>query len=188
MPKLIEQPLIQICVLAGISTAITGLLFLVTGSFAEVASGGSEALGFTFKAGGGVAGFLIIFEFLRRLLTKLMGMQHKSGKSEGIVKELSIHNGPKGPDVVKTAYKCCLELYDKDTGLTRHIYPKFSAQSNMSAVHLAPGQVHSSETARVCIKQKENGPWWLSTEVQLSTVPVSVTELKEKPPDMDKCR
>ncbi len=61
MVKTLESPMISYLVIGFFSLLAAGIMFLIGGSFAQVANQQGNFLGFTFQAGGAFAGFILVF-------------------------------------------------------------------------------------------------------------------------------
>ena len=65
-----NHPVIVYVVISFVSLGCAVALFLLGGSLAEITGNNNSLLGFTFKAGGAIAGFILIYAFSHRTILK----------------------------------------------------------------------------------------------------------------------
>jgi hypothetical protein len=108
MKRILESPLACYLIIGAFSLFAAWLMFQIGGSLAEVSGQEGSALGFTFKAGGAFAGFLIVFLVSPRFLERLRASD--PGRKRFTLK-LELAPGPTKFDRTKS-YKVSYRLFD----------------------------------------------------------------------------
>lgn len=107
---MLDHPLVRLLVLAMLSLTAAILLFLLGDSFAEVTQA-TPGVGFSFKAGGALAGFLIIFRVLQKQLARSVP-----------VTKLHLEGAPSFDR--RGTYRCAYEIFNDENGERRHVTVK----------------------------------------------------------------
>lgn len=109
----LERPIIRYIIMSVFSVAAALIFFQLGGSLAEVTGQEKTFLGFSFEAGGAVAGFVIIFALSLKGIEKLAEI---TPKEKRLLREfiLRIPAPPAGP--TESALVCTYRLYDQDAG------------------------------------------------------------------------
>ena len=109
------RPIISYAIIFFFSIVAALLFFLIGGSVAEISGQGDTFLGLSIKAGGAIAGFVIIFILSLRVIERLNKIMPKDDDSR-LLREfiLRIHQPPTGTST--SALECSYCLYDRDEG------------------------------------------------------------------------
>lgn len=111
--KKFDHPILAYLIISIISLICAILLFQVGGSLAEITGNDKTLLGFSFKAGGAVAGFIIIFLLSQKALLKLKEDQRKESPSINV----KVYLQPKSNGFNRSiTYQAEYKIFDGDTG------------------------------------------------------------------------
>lgn len=111
--KKFDHPILAYLIISCISLFCAILLFQVGGSLAEVTGNDDTLLGVGFKAGGAVAGFIIIFLLSQKAVLRLKEDQRK----ESSVINVRVYLQSKSTVFNKSiAYEAEYVIFDSDTG------------------------------------------------------------------------
>ncbi len=98
-------------VITSVSLVCAVLLFKAGGSLAEVTGEEGTVLGFGFKAGGAIAGFIIIFALSFKDFEKLVAKL-----PQATINRVYVKRAPKNDASSNGKFECKLWLYDTETG------------------------------------------------------------------------
>lgn len=114
----LDHPLLSYFVICGASLTCAFALFQIGGSLAELTGNEDSALGFGFKAGGGIAGFILIFVLSERALLKFYDNQRKANPLINVKVYLQVK--PNGFDK-RVSYEAEYTIQNEDTGDSRTV-------------------------------------------------------------------
>lgn len=154
MNRFLEEPLIKYLIITSVSLICSVLLFKAGGSLAEVTGEQGTLLGFSFKAGGAVAGFIIIFALSFKIFDKLASQQpHVS------INRIYVKGAPKDNGSSDNKYVCTLWLYDTDSGKERTMSPKFGWENGMLTIYLLRSDLRLTDYFKVIIENGTDVKW-----------------------------
>ena len=133
MSRFLDVPLINLTVVAVLSLVVAILTFRLGGSLAEISDQEGNFLGFTFKAGGALAGFVIVFLLSSKELQK---MHSTSAKSSFSIKIPAVDSQPTGFSQA-THYSCKCMLFDTESGTRREINAEYTWEAGFLTVFAA---------------------------------------------------
>jgi hypothetical protein len=109
----LERPIVSYIILSVFSLAAAVIFFQIGGSLAEVTGQENTILGFSFKAGGAIAGFVIILVLSLRGVEKLREI---TPEEKRLLREyiLRLPDPPEGP--TDSNVRCTYRLYDQNAG------------------------------------------------------------------------
>ena len=108
----LERPIVSYSIMGIFSLAAAVIFFQIGGSFAEVAGEEGTFLGLSIKAGGAIAGFVIIFFLSLKGIEKLNDMPEKQRLLSEYI--LRVPAPPEGP--TDSTLVCRYRLYDRESG------------------------------------------------------------------------
>ena len=111
MDKFLGHPTVIYLLIVVVSISAAVILFKVGGSLAEVTGQENTFLGFGFKAGGAIGGFLLIFWTSPKVIEML-----KNKREKRINMRLYLIGNPKNFDRGDTTYTCKYRIFNEETG------------------------------------------------------------------------
>jgi hypothetical protein len=108
--KKIDHPIILYMIISSVSFVCAFAFFKIGGSLAEITGSEGNPLGFTFKAGGAIAGFLLLFAYSRNTMLKFY-----ERKRTLVNVRVYLQGKPLG-FVRSHAYEAIYKTFDEDTG------------------------------------------------------------------------
>jgi len=112
--QFLKHPVLVYLLISIVSTVCALILFAAGGSLAEVTSSDNQFLGFGFRAGGALAGFLIIFMLSVKVMGKLKGFDTEA-PVPGMSMKFHLKGSPE-PFHKNESYTGTVSLFDEDTG------------------------------------------------------------------------
>jgi len=111
----LERPIISYAIIFFFSIVAALLFFIMGGSVAEISGQGETFLGLSIKAGGAIAGFVIIFILSLRVIERLNKITPKVEESR-LLREFILHLDPPPTGSLTSSLDCNYCLYDMDEG------------------------------------------------------------------------
>jgi len=149
-----DRPVIDYLVIIVCSLAVALLCFWLGDSLARVSGNDASLLGFTFEAGGALAGFLIIFALSQRVLERLRTARDMLAVPVSVYVETQSKFAPPA-----SKYRCEAKLYNVDTGETRTL-PMQPGWEN-GALRFDLRDVLLAESVSAIISDDRNQQWYL---------------------------
>lgn len=112
--KTLDHPIIYYLVISIVSLACAILLFYLGGSLAEVSGDENGWMGISFKASGGIGGFIIIFWLSQKVILKFSEGQANGDQKINIKVYLQSKEGEF--DRSNTTYFAEYNIFNEDTG------------------------------------------------------------------------
>lgn len=140
-------------VTAGFSTLSALIFFHLGGSLAHIT--GKTGFGFGFKAGGAIAGFLIVFWISIRAIEKLYGLSTLS--ADFCKMKIYLSGTPENFNRQDSSYKCKYFLFNGETGKKREFDTGFRWENGYLTIDL--DEVGQDDLISVRIKNSENKIW-----------------------------
>ena len=109
--RVLREPIVKYLVIAVFSICAAVILFQIGGSLAEVTGQQDTLLGVSFKAGGAVAGFILIFLISMKAIERLQVEEERR-----INVKLHLVGKPERFDRQDTTYVCKYWLFNEETG------------------------------------------------------------------------
>jgi hypothetical protein len=114
MPKYLDNPIVRYLIISGTSILASVIFFELGGSLAEISNTNDSFVGFSFKAGGALAGFLIFFLLSYRFIERPANAPMRI--------KLHVTKSPKNfSDKDGSNYTCTGVVYNPDTNEERRI-------------------------------------------------------------------
>jgi hypothetical protein len=154
----IDRPAVDYLVIIFCSLVVALICFLLGDSLAKVSGNDANFLGFTFEAGGALAGFLIVFALSRRVLERLRREATTSRDMLAIPVSVYVETQSRF-DPPATKYKCEAKLYNVNTGETRTL-PMHPGLEN-GALRFDLRDVLLAEFVSAIISDDRNQQWYL---------------------------
>lgn len=158
METLLRHPVVLYLLVAITSIAAALILFEAGGSLAEVTSEGNEVIGFGFRAGGALAGFIIILMLSVRVLQKF----NDFGRGEDVGSKMSMKFHLEGaPEAFarNSPYVGKIDLFDEDSGEKKTIEVTDFRWENRALTFDLP-EIKKSHLLAIKVTD-ENGRSWL---------------------------
>jgi hypothetical protein len=149
-----DRPVVDYLVIIVCSLAAALICFKLGDSLAKVSNNDANFLGFTFEAGGALAGFLIIFALSRRVLEGLRRARDMLAIPVSVYVETQTKFDPPA-----SKYRCEATLYNVDTGETRTV-PMQPGLEN-GALRFDLRDVLLAEFVSAMISDDRNQEWYL---------------------------
>jgi len=111
--KLLERPIMIYIIMGTFSVAAAVIFFLIGGSVAEVSGQEGTLLGVGFKAGGALAGFVIIFLLSQRVINDLRKI---TAEERDLLREYILRPQVDSFDPTDATLVCKYRLFDTETG------------------------------------------------------------------------
>ena len=124
--RALRYPVVNILIIGLFSTCVAVILFKAGGSLAEVTGQENTILGISFKAGGALGGFILIFWILLR------GIERFQKTVTKVNLKLHLIGKPENFDRQDTTYVCKYWLFNEQTGERQ----EFSAKHRWEAGYL----------------------------------------------------
>lgn len=140
-------------VTAGFSTLSALIFFQLGGSLAHIT--GKTDFGFGFKAGGAIAGFLIVFWISIKALEKLYGLSALSADFSKM--KIYLFGTPENFNRQDSSYKCKYFLYNEETGEKREFDTDFRWENGYLTIDL--DDVGQHDLIFVRVQNSENKVW-----------------------------
>lgn len=154
----IDRPVVDYLVIIFCSLLVALICFLLGDSLAKVSGNDANFLGFTFEAGGALAGFLIVFALSRRVLERLR--REATAARDLLAIPVSVYVETQSRfDPPATKYKCEAKLYNVNTGETRTL-PMQPGLEN-GALRFDLRDVLLAEFVSAIISDDRNQQWYL---------------------------
>jgi hypothetical protein len=144
-----EMPLI-----ISISLVCAVLLFNAGGSLAEITGEDKTILGFSFKAGGAIAGFIIIFIISIKSFELLIDQQPRIA-----IKKIHLKGISKPKLNTSANYSCQIYLYDTKSGKERFLNPKTGWENGMFTVYFAKADLRTTDFYKLTIENDNKNKW-----------------------------
>lgn len=112
--KILDHPIIYYLVIALVSLTCAILLFYLGGSLAEVSGDQNSWLGFSFKASGGIGGFIIIFWLSQKVVMRFS--EGHDGGDQKINIKVYLESKDGEFDRSNTSYLAEYNIFNEDTG------------------------------------------------------------------------
>lgn len=154
----LDRPVIDYLVIIVCSLGVALFCFLLGDSLAKVSGNDANFLGFTFEAGGALAGFLIVFALSRRVLEGLRKQATAARDTLAIPVSVYVETNPRF-DPPASKYRCEAQLYNVDTGETRTL-PMQPGLEN-GALRFDLRDVLLAEFVSAMIRDDRNQQWYL---------------------------
>jgi len=149
-----DRPVIDYLVIIVCSLAAALICFKLGDSLAKVSDNDANFLGFTFEAGGALAGFLIIFALSLQVLERLRRARDMLAIPVSVYVETPAKFAPPA-----SKYRCEATLYNVDTGETRTL-PMQPGWEN-GALRFNLRDVLLAESVSAMISDDRNHRWYL---------------------------
>lgn len=120
--RLLERPVIIYLIIGFFSTCIAIILFKIGGSLAEITGQEKTILGISYKAGGALAGFILIFIISLRGFERLQKISN-AGETGRINMKLYLIGRPENFVRKDTTYVCTCWLFNGETGERKDFHP-----------------------------------------------------------------
>jgi len=159
MRRYLDVPLVSILVLGFFSLLAAGLMFLVGGSLAEVSDQEGKFFGFTFEAGGAIAGFVIVFVLVAHRLEQFRKSTPIEAKFS--IKIPAVDSVPTGFSQAKQ-YNCKYTLFSTGTGTRQEMSAEYTWEAGFLTVFVK--DVLGQDLVRVRVE--DGGQAWESEDFQ----------------------
>jgi hypothetical protein len=130
------ETLIKYLVISIVSLAVAVALFYVGGSFAEVIGSDDRILQLSFKAGGALAGFIIIFMLSLRVIV-ILDKKHRAFS----ISRIFLNGAPRKPMGNDDKCLCKLRLLNSQTGVDREVELKYGWEAGYFTVYPKPNVI-----------------------------------------------
>jgi len=172
--KNIERPIITYVIIFFLSIVAALLFFLIGGSVAEISGQADTFLGLSIKAGGAIAGFVIIFLLSLRVIERLNKITPKDEASR-LLREfiLLIDPHPTGSSI--SSLTCTYCLYDTDTGDWGSWKPVATVNDPIG-LKIYIKEMGPNNVLRVKLRDNQNHEWTSITDPSFG---VSAIEMRQ---------
>ncbi|MBI4338696.1 MAG: hypothetical protein HY680_01940 [Chloroflexi bacterium] len=145
---------------------------------AEVASQENEFLGGTIKAGGPIAGFIMVFLLSQRVLQKLRSVSESHIGLESLALKIPVNDKlplatNKSCFSMRQRYECSYELYDTETGDSGKYPTEYTWEAGHLTVYVR--KVSAKDRIVIIVEDKTGGGSWQSDHFDLLTHPTLVS-------------
>jgi hypothetical protein len=138
---------------AGFSAISALIFFNIGGSLAEVT--GNADFGFGFKAGGAIAGFLIVFWTSIKAIEKFYGLGDVNENNSKM--KIYIVGTPENFDRQDNSYQCKYYLFNEETGEKREYNANFRWENGYLTIDL--DQIKTDDLIAVRVANSEDKIW-----------------------------
>lgn len=170
--KALHEPLIKYLIIFILSFVAAIVAFQLGGSLAEIAGEERKIAKFSFKAGGAIAGFIIIFVISIKAVSTLEKYNPVA------IKKIHLLNTPKRSELADNSYTCNVRLYDQEYGDERELTPNIGWEAGFLTIYLRPNDIRPTDYYMVVLKDS-SGRTWHSETNDVNAPRVSVTLLSK---------
>lgn len=112
--KLLNHPVISYIIISVISLACAIALFQLGGSLAEITGNEKNAIGFGFKAGGAIAGFILIFILSQKAINNFQEINRRNNPTINV--KIYLQSKPNNFERNGSAYTVEYIIFNEDSG------------------------------------------------------------------------
>ena len=149
-----DRPVVDYLIIIISSLVVALICFKLGDSLAKVSGNDTTLVGFTFEAGGALAGFLIVFALSQRLLERL----RKAQDTLSIPISVYVEAQPKF-DPPASKYRCEATLFNSSTGESRTLPMQPGLENGSLRFNLQ--DVLLAEFVSAMISDDQNRQWYL---------------------------
>lgn len=150
--KFLEHPTIMYLLIGVVSIFASVILFKVGGSLAEITGQENTIVGFGFKAGGAVGGFLLIFWTSPKVIAML------NNREKRISMKLYLIGKPKSFDRSDKTYTCKFWIFNEETG-DRKESPSFKPRWEAGFLTIDIKDVGADDMIAAQVKNAQKDVW-----------------------------
>jgi hypothetical protein len=172
--RVLERPIISYAIIFFLSIVAALLFFLIGGSVAEISGQGDTFLGLSIKAGGAIAGFVIIFILSLRVIERLNKITPKDEESR-LLREFILRINPRPTSSLTSSLECTYCLYDTDEGQWGNWKP-VSFVRDPAGLIIFINEMGPKNILRVKLVDNQNHEW---TSTDDHSFGVSAIEMKQ---------
>lgn len=154
--RVFEHPVVTYLVIGLFSTCAAVILFKAGGSLAEITGQENTLLGVSFKAGGALAGFILIFLMSVKAIERL-GKIDKVVKERRINMKLYLIGKPESFAHQDTTYVCKYSLFNEETGEKREFPAIHLWEAGYLTLHIT--EVGTDDWIAVRIENTQGKVW-----------------------------
>lgn len=152
--RYLDHPVVVYSIMFIFSAVAAWVFSLGAGSIAEVTRPADEVFGIGFKAGGAVAGFMLIFYMSGRAFSRL---DKVLAKERRINMKLHLVGDPEAFDHQDSSYMCKYSLFDEGTGDRREFDTKHRWEAGYLTLDVR--EVGANDLITVRIENDQNKVW-----------------------------
>ncbi len=177
MGKIFESPLVSYLVIGSFSLLAAGLMFLIGGSLAEVSNQENTVVGISFKAGGPIAGFIIVFWVSLKVIEQLR--KGFDGLATLVLKVPVNDKLPldKNPSCFSRdqQYACTYGVFNTETGDSNEFQAEYTWEAGHLTVYVR--KITPKDRIMIRVTTKQSGSTWESDHFDLQTLPTLIKPL-----------
>jgi hypothetical protein len=152
--KILQSPISIYLIIAGFSAVSALIFFQLGGGLADIT--GNSDLGFGFKAGGALAGFILVFWMSVRVIERLYGIERLLPPGH-INMKVYLYGAPENFDRNDTSYTCRYSIFNEETGEKRDHAASYRWENGYFTIDIP--QVGPADWIAIRIENSEKMVW-----------------------------